>query len=221
MDSDVQRISIVTADDHPIFRDGLRKLLEAEGSFELMGEASDGLEAVELVCRFRPDILLLDLTMPNLGGLDALAKVAKADVPVRVIILAAEIGRTEILTALRLGARGIVLKAAATQLLYRCIHSVIAGELWVGRESVSNLVGALQELDRVSGRSGSIANNLTQREREIVDALVEGASNKTIAHALAMSEQTVKNHLSRIFEKCGVSTRVELALLATSERKTK
>ena len=199
MDSDAKRITIVIADDHPIFRDGLRKLLDAEGSFDLVGEASDGVEAVDLVRRLRPDVLLLDLAMPRLAGLDALAEVVQGGVPVRPIILAAAVGRPEIIKALQLGARGIVLKAAATQLLYKCIHAVVAGEMWVGRESVSDLVEALQDLDAAPGTATKMSMaNLTQREREIVSAIASGASNRDVAQALSVSEQTIKNHLSRI-----------------------
>ena len=216
MDTDAKRITVAIADDHPIFRDGLRKLLEAEGSFELIGEASDGSEAVELVRRLSPDVLLLDLNMPRIGGLEALKEVVHTAPDVRPIILAASIDRREIVRALKLGARGIVVKAAATQLLYRCIHSVVAGELWVGRESVPELVDALQELDGRSKAATSSFATLTERERQIVTAIGSGASNRDVAQLLSMSEQTVKNHLSRIFEKCGVSNRTELAVLAAS-----
>jgi DNA-binding NarL/FixJ family response regulator len=217
MDTDAKRITVAIADDHPIFRDGLRKLLEAEGSFELIGEASDGTEAVELVRRHTPDVILLDLNMPKMGGLDALTEVIRTAPAVRPIILAASIDRREIVRALKLGARGIVVKAAATQLLYRCIHSVVAGELWVGRESVHELVDALHELDDRSSEPASSLASLTERERQIVAAIGGGASNREVAHALSMSEQTVKNHLSRIFEKCGVSNRTELAILAAEK----
>ena len=220
MDDNTKRITIVIADDHAIFRDGLRRLLEAEETFELIGEASDGAEAITLVAQLQPDVLLLDLAMPRLTGLEALAQVVQAKPTVRVIILAASVDRAEIIRALQLGARGIVLKTAATQLLYKCIHAVVAGEMWVGRESVPDLVGALQELNSVSD-SVPVLSNLTQRERDVVDAIIKGASNKAIGQALSMSEQTVKNHVSRILEKCGVANRVELAMLAAGGRTEK
>ena len=218
MDDNTKRITIVIADDHAIFRDGLRRLLEAEERFELIGEASDGVEAIALVGKLQPDVLLLDLAMPNLAGLDALAQVVQAKPSVRVIILAASVDRAEIIKALQLGARGIVLKTAATQLLYKCIYAVVAGEMWVGRESVPDLVGALQELNSVTDSVPALSN-LTQRERDVVDAIIKGASNKVIAQTLSVSEQTVKNHVSRIFEKCGVANRVELEMRAAGGRK--
>ena len=220
MDIDTKRISIVIADDHAIFRDGLRKLLEVEGNFELIGEASDGVEAIELVGRLSPDVMLLDVNMPRLGGLDALAEIMKASPEARIIILAASVDRREIIKALRLGARGIVLKTAATELLYKCIQAVVAGEVWVGRESVPKLVDALEEFDVPKSRRFASAN-LTDRERQIVEAIAGGASNRDVAQALSVSEQTVKNHLSRIFEKCGVSNRTELAVLASEGAKSK
>lgn len=220
MDIDTKRISIVIADDHAIFRDGLKKLLEMEGSFELIGEASDGVEAIELAGRLSPDVLLLDLNMPRLGGLDALAEILNASPEARIIILAASVDRREIIKALRLGARGIVLKTAATELLYKCIQAVVAGEVWVGRESVPKLVDALEEFDEPKARRFSYAH-LTERERQIVEAIAKGASNRDVAQALSVSEQTVKNHLSRIFEKCGVSNRTELAVLASEGAKSK
>ena len=220
MDIDTKRISIVIADDHAIFRDGLRKLLEMESQFELVGEASDGVEAIELVGRLSPDVMLLDVNMPRLGGLDALAEIMKASPEARIIILAASVDRREIIKALRLGARGIVLKTAATELLYKCIQAVVAGEVWVGRESVPKLVDALEEFDVPKSRRFSNAN-LTERERQIVEAIAGGASNRDVAQALSVSEQTVKNHLSRIFEKCGVSNRTELAVLASEGAKPK
>lgn len=217
MDSGTRRIRIVTADDHPIFRDGLRKLLEAAPTFEVIGEASDGHEAIDLVRRLAPDILLLDLLMPRMGGLDALRRLAHDFLAVRTILLAAAVGGPEIVTALQLGARGVVLKSAATQLLYQCIDAVMAGEIWVGRESVTGLVEALRHVQSAPRTPGTPIASLTPRERDIVNAITRGASNRDIARMLSMSEQTVKNHLSSIFSKCGVSNRVELALLAASQ----
>jgi len=141
-------IRIVIADDHPIFRDGLRRLLEAEPDLKVIGEACDGAEAVKLARQLKPDILLLDLAMPRHPGLEALRELSSGQGAnsVRVILLTAAAEKNQIVEALQLGARGVVLKDSATQLLLKSIHTVMAGEYWVGRESVSNLVQYLRTL---------------------------------------------------------------------------
>src|SRR6476646_2693160 len=143
-----QQVRLVIADDHPIFRDGLRRLLEADGELKVLGEASDGAEAVKLVRQLKPDILLLDLAMPKHPGLEALRDLSspgKAS-QVRVILLTAAAEKRQIVEALQLGARGVVLKDSATQLLLKAIQTVMGGEYWVGRESDSNLVRYLRTL---------------------------------------------------------------------------
>ena len=214
-----QPIRIVIADDHPIFRDGLRRLLEAEPDLKVVGEASDGAEAVKLTRQFKPDILLLDLAMPRHPGLEALRDLSTGGSnSVRVILLTAAAEKNQIVEALQLGARGVVLKDSATQLLLKSIYTVMAGEYWVGRESVSNLVQYLRTLVQSSGEDARQKKfGLTPRELEIVSAVVAGYSNKEIAEYFKISEDTVKHHLSNIFDKLGVSTRLELALFAVNQ----
>ena len=213
-------IRIVIADDHPIFRDGLRRLLEAESDLKVIGEAQDGAEAVRLARQLKPDILLLDLAMPRHPGLEALRDLSSPQGPnsVRVILLTAAAEKNQIVEALQLGARGVVLKDSATQLLLKSIHTVMAGEYWVGREAVSNLVQYLRNLVQSSGEEAKQKKfGLTPRELEIVSAVVAGYSNKEIAEHFKISEDTVKHHLSNIFDKLGVSTRLELALFAVNQ----
>lgn len=208
------------ADDHPIFRDGLRRLLEAETDLKVIGEASDGSEAIKLARQLKPDILLLDLAMPKMPGLEALREMSSATGvnSVRVILLTAAAEKNQIVEALQLGARGVVLKDSATQLLLKSIHTVMSGEYWVGRESVSNLVQYLRSLVLSSGEEAKQKKfGLTPRELEIVSAVVAGFSNKEIAEYFKISEDTVKHHLSNIFDKLGVSTRLELALFAVNQ----
>jgi DNA-binding NarL/FixJ family response regulator len=216
----VQGVRILIADDHPIFRDGLRRLLESEREFQVVGEACDGIEAVNLVRQLKPEILLLDLAMPRLPGLDALRELSSGpeSAAVRVILLTAAAEKHQIVEALQLGARGVVLKDSATQILLKSIHAVMHGEYWVGRESVSNLVQYLRSLvDSSTVESRKKKFGLTPRELEIVSAVVAGYANKEIAEHFKISEDTVKHHLSNIFDKLGVSTRLELALFAVNQ----
>ena len=218
MDSTKAQARILIADDHPIFRDGLKRLLEAERGFKVIGEACDGVEAVSLVRQLRPEILLLDLTMPRRPGLEALRELSTESLPVRVILLTAAAEKEQIVEALQLGARGVVLKDSATQILLKAIHAVMNGEYWVGRESVSNLVQYLRSLiDSSSAASRQKRYGLTPRELEIISAVVAGYANKEIAEHFKISEDTVKHHLSNIFDKLGVSTRLELALFAVNQ----
>ena len=213
-----QTVRILIADDHPIFRDGLRRMLESEGGFKVVGEACDGVEAVAMVRQWKPEILLLDLAMPRRPGLEALREMSTEATSARVILLTAGAEKDQIVEALQLGARGIVLKDSATQILLKAIRAVMNGEYWVGRESVSNLV---QYLRGLVGASANAARQrrygLTPRELEIVSAVVAGYANKEIAEHFKISEDTVKHHLSNIFDKVGVSTRLELALFAVNQ----
>jgi two-component system, NarL family, nitrate/nitrite response regulator NarL len=209
-------IRIVIADDHQLFRDGLQRLLELESDLEVIGEACDGAEAVKLTRQLTPDILLLDLAMPRHPGFEALRDL-NAGGPnfVRVILLTAAVEKEQIVEALQLGARGVVLKDTALQVLIKSIHTVMSGGYWVGHERVPDLRQLLQTLVQSSGEGTQQKTfGLTARELEVVSAVVENYSNKEIAQHLHIEENTVKNHLRSIFEKLGVSTRLELALFA-------
>lgn len=216
---DRNKIRILVADDHPIFRDGLRKLLEAEADFRVIGEASDGEEAVKLAHELKPDVLLLDLAMPRQPGLDALRELSAASTPVRTILLTVAIEKAQLVEALQLGARGVVLKETSTELLLKSIRSVVAGQYWVGREAVTDLVRVLRDLIPAAGEEAKKkAFGLTPRELEIVSAIVLGYTNKDIARKFTISEDTVKHHLTNIFDKVGVSNRLELALFSIEHR---
>lgn len=213
-----QSVRILIADDHPIFRDGLRRLLECEKGFKVIAEACDGVEAVEFVRKLKPEILLLDLAMPRRPGLEALRELSVDSAPVRVILLTAAAEREQIVEALQLGARGVVLKDCGTEILMKSIRAVLGGEYWVGREPVSNLMQYLRGMmDSSSKISRQKRFGLTPRELDIVSAVVAGYANKEIAEHFKISEDTVKHHLSNIFDKTGVSTRLELALFAVNQ----
>jgi two-component system, NarL family, nitrate/nitrite response regulator NarL len=215
MDKGTNGIRILIVDDHAIFRDGLRKLLESEPDLRVIGEAADGAEVVKLVPRLKPDILLLDLAMPRSSGLEAVRELEVSHTEVRTILLVAAIEKDQLIEAIQLGARGVVLKESATQLLVKAIRSVAAGRYWLGRESVSDVVQTLRDLmRRPEGETRQKNFGLTPRELEILATIVAGYTNKDIAQKFSISEQTVKHHLTNIFDKLGVSNRLELALFA-------
>lgn len=213
-------IRILIADDHAIFRDGLRCLLEAEPGLSVVGEAADGSEALKLAVKLKPDILLLDLAMPRQTGLDTLNELASACPNLRTIVLTAAVEKTELVRALQLGARGVVMKESATQLLLQSIRAVVQGEYWVGRDSVSDLVQFLREGSRDTRQKEPLRKDfgLTPRELEIVAAIAGGYTNRDVAQKFSISEDTVKHHLTNIFDKLGVSNRLELALFAVHHR---
>ncbi|HYU80336.1 MAG TPA: response regulator transcription factor [Vicinamibacterales bacterium] len=205
-------IRIVIADDHPVYRLGVKALLSTEPGFEVVGEAADGQQAVSLVSTLRPDILLLDFILPGLNGLDVLRRLQSAKTLTRTILVTATIQDAEIQTALLLGAWGVVLKETAMDILPTCIRRVLMGEHWVGVESVDAIVGGLRS--RTMG--GGVAS-LTPRELDVVRLVAKGGSNKDIASELGLTEQTVKNYLRSIFEKLNVTNRVELAVQIAKE----
>jgi DNA-binding NarL/FixJ family response regulator len=201
-------IRIAIADDHPIFRDGLKQLLESEPGFTVVAEAADGVEAIRLVRDVHPDVLLLDIAMPRMGGLETLTTLEAEST--HVILLTAAVEPAELLQAVQLGARGVVLKESATRQLIEGIHRVMEGKYLIGAEVADNLAQAV----RYAAPQRPRQYGLTAREFEIVSAIVDGQSNRDIAEHLSISLQTVKHHLTSIFDKTGVSTRLELALFA-------
>ena len=204
-----QPIRIVIADDHAIFRDGLRRLLATQEDFQVVAEASDGKEAITLATDLKPDVLLLDLAMPRVPGMEVLRELAHQEVAVRTILLTAAIQPFAVTSALQLGARGIVLKASPPEMLLKSIRAVCEGQFWVGSEPVSTWAR--------SGQSPMSGFGLTSREAEIISEIKQGSSNREIASKLAISEETVKRHLSNIYSKLGVSSRLELAVLASEQ----
>jgi two-component system nitrate/nitrite response regulator NarL len=208
------KIRILIADDHAVFRYGLRTLLDSEPMFKVVGEAVDGSEVAKLMSELKPAVLMLDLAMPRLTGIEVLRDLASAEDAVCVIILTAAIEKRQIVEALQLGARGILLKDAAVPLVTKCIQTVLAGDYWVDHEAVSSLVDYLKRLQKEAPErtSQKAPDFFTPREHEIISAIVSGRANKEIAAKLSISEDTVKHHLSNIFDKAGVSNRLELAI---------
>ena len=214
-----QSVSIVIADDHELFRQSLAKVLESREGYRVVGEAANGREAVSLVRALKPDILILDLVMPVMPGLAALRELAPLASDVRTLLVTADVGDSDIVEALQFGARGVLLKGVTTDLLFRCLKAIMAGEYWVGRECVGEIVDRMRKRafpDATPPRQPTFG--FTTRELEIASALVAGGTNRDIAKQFDISPTTVKYHLSHMFEKAGVSNRVELALLAVEHR---
>jgi len=208
-------IRILIADDHVLFREGLRRLLESEKGFEVVGEAGSVEDTSRLANILRPDLLLLDLAMPRGSGLEVLRELTRAPSPARTVVLTAMIEPDQVVEALQLGARGVLLKESAAPMLFKCIHCVMEGQYWLGRTSVADLVTVLQSLMSAARRERPRkAFGLTARELEVVTAVVTGRMNKDVAQQFSISEETVKRHLTNIFDKLGVSNRLELALFA-------
>ncbi|HTW47074.1 MAG TPA: response regulator transcription factor [Acidobacteriaceae bacterium] len=207
-------IRILLADDHPVVRIGVRNMLQSDRGFDVVGECGDGDEAITQTLELLPDILLLDLYMPRLPGLEAMRAIMSGSPTVKIVLLTSLISTQQVIEALQIGARGIVLKDALADHLTSAIRAVVSGDYWIGGKRVVNLVGALHELMQKAAVPDRKTFGLTPREMEVVGCIVEGCSNRDIAKQFTLSEETVKRHLSNIFDKTGVSTRLELAMFA-------
>lgn len=216
-------IRLVIADDHPIVREGLRHVIAVAGDIDLVGEAGDGHEAVELVRSLKPDVLLLDLRMPSMDGLAVIQTLQNLGLKTRVLVFTASEDKNEYVQAMKVGCAGIVLKQTATDLIVKSIRKVHNGEIWldshttaaVMKQFASNVEPALPVTGiPVPTTKARERSPLSQREREIVALVSQGYKNKEMAEKMFISEQTVKNHLHNIFDKLGVSDRLELALYA-------
>ncbi len=208
-------IKILIADDHGIFRGGLRTLLDSDGEITVVGEATNGAECIKMLSNLKPDILLLDLRMPVKSGLAVLEEVNFDTVPTRVIVLTAAEDDRDVVRAMRLGARGAVLKQSATAILLKSIHRVHAGEIWLDNRITAEVINAFSASDSEPRRAKPVVSD---REKQIIQLVAQGFRNKEIGERLFISEQTVKNHLHNIFDKLGVSDRLELALYAIHHR---
>jgi DNA-binding NarL/FixJ family response regulator len=225
---------VVLADDECLFRTSLRELLgvppnvirEVYGTdvgpgFELVGEASSGEETVRVVAAVRPDLLLLDLNMPRLSGLDAMREMAQASMTTRTILLTGEVSRAHVLRAVRLGVNGVVVKHAATELLFEAISAVMAGRCWLDQTVVSDLIDHTRTLLEATAAGRQEPIRLTRREHEVLCLVAEGWPNKEIAKAFGLSEQTVKHYMTRLLGKVGASNRTELAARAAARGVTR
>jgi two-component system nitrate/nitrite response regulator NarL len=210
----VAPIKVLIADDHPVVRIGLRNMLQSDGHMKVVAEAKDGAEALNMARTLRPDILLLDLAMPKVAGLEALRELTGDETQTRTIVLTGSVDKRQILEALQLGARGVVLKDAVVEHLSACIRAVMQGQYWLEGRPVQNLVQVLHDLAAQTAPPPRKTFGLTARELQVVTLITEGSTNKHIAQTFGISEETVKRHLTNIFNKLGVGNRLELALFA-------
>jgi DNA-binding NarL/FixJ family response regulator len=194
-------ISVVIADDHPVVLMGLESLFAAEVEFRVVAKCVDGQEALRAVEEHDPDILLMDLNMPRLGGLDVLREMKGRNLRAKTVVLSASLSSGDVQAALRLGARGVILKEEAAQKLLSCLHSVHRSGYWLERTDLTDILNAAVE----------DAAQLTQREDEIASLIADGMRNKEIGRRLGISEGTVKAHLHNIYRKLGVDSRLSLA----------
>ncbi len=211
-------IRVVIADDHPVVRIGVRNVLAAHGHFNVVGEAENGIQAVEQTKNLQPEILLLDIQMPNTAGLEALRQVMAHASRTRIVLLTGAIQPEQLADAFDAGARGIVLKSAMTEQIAAALTAVVEGGFWVNGRRLDLLSTVLAELRTQIRQESSDRFRLTRREMEVVGLIVKGYSNRDIAKQFNLSEETVKRHLSNTFEKLNISTRLELAIFAIANK---
>ncbi len=214
------QIQILIAEEQRIYGDGLRALLEKERDFKVVGIAPDGAAAVQMSQKQKPDILLLNVAkISGSDGMEVLDELHKLNIPVRSLLLATSLSGPDLRRALLLGARGVVLKTSSTQTLLDGIRGVMEGQYWISADISASMLGALRDnTPSTNGNGSKGAFGLTAREMEIISTVVAGYSNAEMAKKYGISEQTVKHHLSNIFDRVGVSNRLELALFAVHHR---
>jgi two-component system nitrate/nitrite response regulator NarL len=211
----VPEIHVVLASGQAILREGLRILLDGEPGLRVAAETGDGQELLRIALETGPDIAVVELRILEPPAFKLLQRIVAANRGTRVLVLAAAQEGREIAKTLRLGARGFVLRHSATKVLVQGIRAVSSGRYWFGHKGVSHLEKELRRLAEASETGSNLTNfGLTRREREIVAAVISGLSNREIARRFRISEETVKHHVTNVFDKLGVYNRLEMALFA-------
>lgn len=212
-----ERIQIVIVDDHPLFRDGVVQTLQAQPDLEIVGQAVSAAEAERLARDLLPDVILLDITIPG-SGLNAARAIAAISPVSKIIMLTASEAEEDVLAAFKAGAHGYILKGVSGQELIQIVRNVYAGEAYVTPTLAASLLSEMQNRGRGEPPPTNPLDELTEREREILEYVASGLSNKEIAQKLYLSEKTIKHYMTNILEKLQVRNRVEAALLAQSGR---
>ena len=210
-------IRIVLADDHPIYRDGLVRSLADAGDIQVVGEASDGEAAAEVVLRERPDVVLLDISMPKGGGIGALARIMQMDAPPRVAMLTASEADDDLMQAIKLGAQGYILKGVGAGELVDLVRELAAGRSYVSPGLAGRLLVAMRRRD--AAVAANPLDDLSKREEDILKLVAQGKSNREVGEALELQEKTVKHYMTSILQKLQVRNRVEAAMLARQHLK--
>jgi len=211
----MSKIRIVLADDHDVVRAGIRGVLERQKETEVVGEASDGREAVALARSLKPDIIVMDIAMPELNGLEATRQIVAADIGVKVLILSMHSSRQFVSEVLKAGAAGYLLKNGALREMAPAITAVTAGKVYLS-PGVAEVV--VEDYVRHVPATGQVAfNTLSAREREVLQLLAEGKTSKEIANSLSLSVKTIESHRAQIMVKLGIHTVAELTKFAVRE----
>lgn len=206
-------IRILLADDHPLFRQGVAYTLSREPDFAVVGEAASGRQALELACTLVPDVVLLDITMPEGDGLETAAKIVEQVPTARVVMLTASEDGDDLVTAMKVGARGYVVKGAGATEVIAAVRAVAAGEAYITPKMAGNLL-----LEMTQKPADNALDELTEREREVLELLAKGMTNREIGEELFLAEKTVKHYVTSVLQKLHVRSRVEAALLAQRGR---
>ncbi len=206
-------IRVLLADDHILIREGIKQILELEDDIIVVGQAGDGEEAFNMVKELIPDLILLDINMPKLNGIETLRKFKDLGIKSKVIILSIHEDKEYIMKTLKLGANGYILKDSCADILIEGIRSVARGEDYI-QQSVAKLIDGSHNFDECSNLNLVRIESLTKREYEVLTLIAEGLNNKDIADTLYISEKTVKNHVSNIFKKLDFNDRVQAAIFA-------
>jgi DNA-binding NarL/FixJ family response regulator len=213
-------IRVLIADGHPIVLEGLRSALAHQPGVQVVGEASDGMEAIEKAVNLDPDVVLMELKLPRVDGLTVLRSIQTRASRSKVILFSSSESKEEFVEAMKLGCSGILSKDAAVSLIEKSITKVHAGEIWLDSNTTAAVIRQFASpadfpaVHAGNGKSSRERAQLSQREREIIILIAQGYKNKEIAEKMFITEQTVKNHLHNVFDKLGVSDRLELALYA-------
>lgn len=209
----MNKIKVLIADDHTMVRQGLKQILELEQDITVVAQASNGEEAIELASSYSPDVILMDINMPVLNGIQAIKELKQRQNPSKVIVLTIHEDREYLFKTLQMGAEGYVLKDAEPSVLINAIRNVSEGQSFIQPNMTRELV---REFNRVTlnDKEKPDDGNLTTREIEVLELIAEGMINKEIAKQLYISEKTVKNHVSNIFKKLNVSDRTQAAIYA-------